>query len=270
MPLLASRNNPKIKLLRALRRRKERDSSGLCVVEGFFHIGEALGAYAAGVGAAVEYLCYAPDLLAGDFGRVLVSQAEQQGIPTYAATAEVLAAASDKDNPQGLLAVVRQRQVDLAGLSPKEFPRGVALVAPQDPGNVGTILRTVDATAMSGLILLDAGVDPYHPTAIRASMGAVFWLPVVGASFPEFAEWASVHGYHLYGTSTRGTIGYRAARYAQPFILLMGSEREGLKVEQTAVCEQLIAMPMHGRVSSLNLAVATGIMLYTIAEQLPA
>lgn len=268
MTHIASHSNPKIKLLRALRRRKVREEQGLCVVEGIFHIGEALAASEAGGGAAVEYLCYAPELLVGEFGRNLIDQAENMRIPVYTATTEVLTAAADKDNPQGILAVVRQRQWQLTDLSPTELPQAVALVSPQDPGNVGTILRTIDATGASGLLLLGDGVDPYHPTAIRASMGAIFRLPVVRAAFSEFDGWAGGHQYHIYGTSTRGTTDYRTVRYAQPFILLMGSEREGLSEEQAAVCEQMIALPMRGRVTSLNLAVATGVMLYTMTGQL--
>lgn len=270
MDLITSHNNPKIKLLRALKRRKERDDQGLCVVEGIFHIGEALAAYEAGAGAAVEYLCYAPELVASEYGQGLIRRAEQIGVPAHATTTDVLATAADKENPQGLLAVVRQRRTELSDLTPGQFPRGVALVAPQDPGNVGTILRTIDATAASGLLLLEAGVDPYHPTTIRASMGAIFWLPVVMATFSTFAEWAGDQGYHVFGTSTRGTIDYRSARYSLPLILLMGSEREGLSAGQLDVCEQVISMPMGGRVSSLNLAVATGVMLYTIADRLAA
>jgi len=74
----------------------------------------------------------------------------------------------EKENPQGVIAVVQQQRVQLADLSPQNFPWGVAIVSPQDPGNVGTILRTIDAVGASGLILLDSSVDPYHPTAVRA------------------------------------------------------------------------------------------------------
>jgi RNA methyltransferase, TrmH family len=269
MLTITGHSNPKIKQLRALRRRKERDETGLCVVEGLFHIGEALAAFVAGVGPPIEYICYAPDLLAGEFGHRLVAQSEEMRIPTYRTSAEILAGAADKENPQGMLAVARQRRIRLADISPAELSWAVALVTPQDPGNVGTILRTIDAVGASGLILLGNGVDPYHPTALRAAMGTTFWRPVVKGTFEEFAAWSQHHNYHIYGTSAHGRTDYRAAHFEKPLILLMGSEREGLTSEQRALCHALLRLPMHGRAGSLNLAVATGIFLYQILEKSP-
>jgi TrmH family RNA methyltransferase len=261
--MITSHANPKIKQARALRQRKEREAAGLYLVEGLFHIGEALAA-----GAGVEYICYAPDLLEGDFARRLVEQASADGIPCWATSAEVLAAVAEKENPQGVVAVVRQRHIPLETLAPHNFSWGVAAVAPQDPGNVGAILRTIDAVGAHGLILLDSSVDPYHPTAVRASMGALFWHPVVMARFDEWAAWARGHGYHVIGSSAHGETDYRTVACERPLVLLLGSEREGLSPEQMAVCERVIRLPMHGRVSSLNLAVAAGVLLYGILERL--
>ena len=116
----------------------------------------------------------------------------------------------------------------------RTFAWGVALVAPQDPGNLGTILRTVDAVGASGLLLLDSSVDLYHPSAVRASMGAMFWLPVVSTSFADFVAWSRGHGYHVYGTSAHAPVDYQdVPAYAWPRILLLGSERQGLTEEQT-------------------------------------
>ncbi|HEX7974107.1 MAG TPA: RNA methyltransferase, partial [Anaerolineales bacterium] len=190
-----------------------------------------------------------------------------RGVACYATSADVLDSLAEKENPQGILAVVRQPGKSLQDLSPQEFPWGVGLVAPQDPGNVGTILRTIDAVGASGLILLDSSVDPYHPSSVRASMGTIFWLPVVAASFIEFTDWASREAYHIYGTSAHDSLDYRRVpAYPRPAILLMGSEREGLTPDQRQVCDQLIGLPMRGRATSLNLAVATGVMLYAMLE----
>lgn len=263
MSSLTSPSNPRIKQIRALAQRKQRQKTGLGVAEGIFHVGEALAA------GAVAYLVYAPDVLLSPFGRELVGKAEAAHIPVYAVSAEVMAAIADKDNPQGLLAVVRQRYARLDEFSAATHPWLVALVTPQDPGNVGAILRTIDAVGASGLALLDGGVDPYHPSAIRAGMGATFRLPVVTAAWAPFAAWASANGYHLYGTSAHGRTDYRdAGVYAAPLVLLLGSEREGLSAEQAAACDELLRLPMHGHVRSLNLAVAAGVFLYAIHDSL--
>jgi TrmH family RNA methyltransferase len=155
----------------------------------------------------------------------------------------------------------------LADISPANFGWGVALVAPQDPGNVGTILRTIDAVGASGLLLLDSSVDPTHPTAVRASMGAIFWHPVLQISFSDFANWTRGHGYRVYGTSAHGNVTYQAVgAYERPLVLLMGSEKEGLTPEQAGLSDALVRLPMRGQVTSLNLAVATGVMLYQMLE----
>ena len=265
-----SSNNPKIKLIRALRQRKERQSSGLFAIEGIRPVGEAVEAMQAGLAyVALEFLCYAPELLTSEYALSLVEKEKSRGLPCYAVTAETFASFADKENPQGILAVARRNQTSLEGLIPQNFPWGVGLISPQDPGNIGAILRTVDAVGASGLLLLDRGADPTHPGAVRASMGTLFWYPVVNASFDEFVEWARGYGYALVGTSAHGSQDFRTVQmYARPLVLLMGSEREGLTAGQAACCDRVVRLPMLGRATSLNLAVATGILLYDVAEKL--
>ncbi len=271
MVTLTSRNNPRIKQIRQLLgQRKERQASGLFVVEGIRHVGEAVAAQ-----ANLEYICYSPDLLSSDFARQLVEKQAELGTACFAIDGETFNRLAGKENPQGILAVVRKPRAELDNLTPKNFPWGVALVAPQDPGNIGTILRTIDATGASGLILLDDPAtqqyttDPYHPSSVRASMGAIFWYPLVSATFSEFSHWEKSNRYKIYGTSAHATQDYRQVEhFDRPFILLMGSEREGLTTSQSAVCDVMLRIPMQGRVTSLNLAVATGVMLYTSADKL--
>jgi TrmH family RNA methyltransferase len=160
--------------------------------------------------------------------------------------------------------VVRRPNPQLADLHPARHNWLAALANPQDPGNLGTILRTLDAVGAGGLILLDGGADPTHPNAVRASLGALFWIPVVSATFADFLSWARGAGYQLCGTSEQGTTDYRAAAYRRPVVLLLGSEREGLTPAQEAACDLLVRLPMAGRVTSLNLAVAAGVLLYAM------
>jgi TrmH family RNA methyltransferase len=271
MATLTSRNNPKIKQIRQLLGyRKERHSSGLFVVEGIRHVGEALEAH-----AQVEYICYAPELLSSEFAHQLIDEQSQHGIPCYPVARDTFSSLAGKDNPQGILAVVRQSHVSLQDISASNFPFGVALVAPQDPGNIGAILRTIDAVGASGLLLLDDQsnnqycADPYHPSSVRASMGAIFWYPLVSATFPEFSHWAKENAYTVYGTSAHAAQDYRLVKsYTQPLILLLGSEREGLTPAQCSECNLMLNIPMQGRATSLNLAIASGVMLYTIFDKL--
>ena len=264
MTNLTSRNNPRIKQVRLLRQRKQRQQTGLFVVEGIRPVGEALQS-----GTPVEYIVYDPERLSSDFACQLIRDQLQRGLPCLAVDRDLFASLAEKDNPQGILAVANQPRTGLAQLNPTNCPWGVALISPQDPGNIGTILRTIDAVGASALFLLDESADPYQNEAVRASMGALFWHPLVQASFVEFAAWTGLHGYHVYGTSAHGSVDYHAvSSYFHPLILLLGSERQGLNAEQAALCQQLIKLPMRGRVTSLNLAVAAGVMLYSMLERI--
>ena len=258
-PTLTNPRNPDVKLTRKLQLRKVRDETGLFVAEGIRHVGEAIEA-----GADVAWICYAPDLLKSPFANDLLETQRKAGRRVYALAEDVFRSLADKDNPQGVLAVIRRPSATLAALSAATHPWLVALVRPQDPGNIGTVLRTMDAVGANGLVLLDGGADPGHPNTVRASLGALFWMPIVTTSFDEFVAWAKGQGYNLIGTSENGTVDYRAAAYRRPTVLVMGSEREGLTPEQEAACAQMVSLPMRGRVTSLNLAVATGLMLYAM------
>ena len=283
MDLISSRTNPKIKQARALRGRQSRQRNGLFLVEGIFQVGEAVAAAQAGR-LALDSIFYAPELLKSEFALELVRGLRVEhgaaSVPCYAVTRQVFESIADKDNPQGIMAVARPTHYDLGALTRSNFPWGVALVSPQDPGNLGAILRSIDAVGASGLLLLDCSLDPYHPSAVRASMGALFWYPLVQASFAEFTSWVKERGYTVYGTSAHAPTDYRqvppsdlpdrqsrsAHPYTKPMILLLGSERQGLTEEQASICHHILRMPMRGRVTSLNLAVAAGVMLYAMLE----
>jgi TrmH family RNA methyltransferase len=258
--LITSTANQLIKQARTLRQKKARDESGLFLVEGILHVGEAAEA-----GWLFESLLYCPERLKSGFGRQLVERLIHIGVRCQPVSESVYESLAEKENPQGVAALVHQKQRGLNETT--SFKLAVAIVAPQDPGNVGTILRTIDAVGADSLILLDGGTDPYHPSAVRASMGALFWKPFFSATFPEFAAWAKKGGFRLIGTSAHATADYRQIRLdARPTVLLLGSEQKGLLPGQLAACDDLVSLPMRGRATSLNLAVAAGIFLYTLTS----
>ena len=270
MELITSRSNPKVKQARALRQRKARQESELFLVEGLRHLGEAVEA-----GAHIKQVFYSPDLLRTPFAEKLVAGLGNRGVACSPVSAEVLASLADKDNPQGVVAVLRQPVTRLADLHPGNFAWGAALLDPADPGNLGAVLRSVDAVGAGGVLLLSSAldgagtVDPYHPSVVCASMGTLFWKPVISATFEEFSTWAVRHAYHVYGTSAHAAVDYRSLEsYDLPAILLLGSEREGLTPEQAACCEVLLRLPMRGHATSLNLAVAAGVLLYDMLAKL--
>jgi len=252
--LITSLSNPLIKQARALRQKKARHESGLFLVEGLHHVGGALEA-----GWDVESVLYASSVLTSAFAHDLITCRSVQHTPQLV-TAQVMESLADKENPQGIIAIVHQKKTQFSTLqSPK---KSVALVSPQDPGNVGTILRTMDAVGADALFLLDGGVDLYHPTVIRSSMGTIFWKPIIQTSFDEFATWARGGNYQLIGTSAHGEVKYQTLVPQIPWVLVLGNEQKGLTAEQTNSCDMTVSLPMQGRVSSLNLSVAAGVLLY--------
>jgi RNA methyltransferase, TrmH family len=257
-PPLTSLSNSLVKQIRALKHRKARAESGSFLVEGLHHIGSALEA-----GWKVEALLYAPDLLTGDFAASLLEDARRGGVAPQPVSVKVMDSLAEKDNPQGILALVKQKSMGLGAIG--KFRCGVALVSPQDPGNVGAILRTLDAVGADALFLLDGGVDLYHPTCVRASMGTLFWKSVIQTGFIDFVAWARGKGIMLIGTSARAQMDYHELEPGDsPWVLLLGNEQKGLSAEQMEACHVTISMPMRGKVSSLNLSVAAGILLYAL------
>jgi TrmH family RNA methyltransferase len=266
MEMISSRSNAKVRAARALRQHKAREAIGSFLVEGIHQVGAAVEA-----GAQVETIFYAPDLLKSQYALDLIEASRSNGLPCYEITPEVFKSLASKENPQGILAVVHQPESKLQELDPNKFPWWVACVSPQDPGNVGAILRTIDAVGANGLILLDGGVDAFHPTVVRASMGAIFRHPVASASFEDFTGWIESHSCQVVGTSAHGSVDYREIKnFSKPLVLLLGDERQGLNPRQVEVCQSVVRLPMHGQVTSLNLAVAAGIMLYDMLAKMEA
>ncbi|HUN23922.1 MAG TPA: RNA methyltransferase, partial [Anaerolineales bacterium] len=235
MESITSRANPKLKQIRLLlNSHKEREQQKLFVVEGLAHVGAALQS-----GASVYAIYHAPSLLQSEFGNSLLSKSRA---PLYELSAEAFESVSSREHGAGILAVVHTPQTQLSQL--KKAQRVVAVVQPQDPGNIGSILRTLDAIGGGVLAIVDGGTDAYHPQAIRASMGAIFYQRVVRCSWQALASWAGMQGLAILGTSAKNSTDYRKVHFPEQFVLAMGAERTGLSAVQRADCTQLVGLPM--------------------------
>ncbi len=255
--VITSRNNTRIKRIRKLLNRKERDQSGLFLVEGIRLVTEAVQ-----LGAAIDTLILAPELLSSQVTYELIAGYDYLEVSPY-----VFESIASKDNPQGIAAVIQQNYMQLETIVHHGESCWVALDAVQNPGNLGTIVRTCDAVGAAGVILLGNCTDPYHPTALRGSMGAIFSQQIVTASYQNFINWKQRSDYVVVGAVSQQAEHYRRLSYQPPLILLMGSEREGLPTELLDNCDYRAHIPMIGRSDSLNLAVATGVMLYEIFDK---
>jgi TrmH family RNA methyltransferase len=161
-----------------------------------------------------------------------------------------------------VIAVFPQVFHDLASLDPAKAECWVALQAVRDPGNLGTIVRTADAAGCGGVILVGDCCDPYSVEAVRATMGSIFAVPLFKVSIEEFIAWRAHWPGSVVGTLLTAQSDHRTADYRRPTLILMGNEQAGLPPELAAVCDVIVKIPRRGRADSLNLSVATGIMIY--------
>ena len=260
--IITSFSNPKVKAIRKLEHKKYREASGEFFIEGLHIVGEAVQ-----TGAPIQSLVIAPDLLVSEFGQSLTKHSAVKDVEKIEVSAEIFEKIAHKANPQGIGAIVRQNWGAIKTLTAKKGDLWVALDEIADPGNLGTTMRTADAVGCRGLILLGSSTDPHDPTAVKASMGSIFSLCLVQTDWEKFLGWQVENNFNLIGTSDRAETDYQAIHYQRPVILLMGSERHGLPNEMINACDALARIPMAGRADSLNLAVATAVMLYEIYNQ---
>lgn len=261
-PRVKTWNDARLQTIRALGKRAERDRTGTFFAEGLRFVGQAVAQ-----NAQIEAVLVVPKTLEHPFGLRLRRQLEQKRVPVWEITPELFLRLFRAEEPQWIGAVIRQRWDPPACLSSAPGLCWVALDQVHSPGNLGTILRTGDAVGASGLILIGDLVDPYDPACVRATMGAIFAQRLVRATPAEFAAWKRQQGFRLVGTSPHAAHDYRAVTYPPQTVLFMGGERKGLSEERQRLCDDLVRIPMVGRSDSLNLAVATGVLLYEIFNQ---
>lgn len=254
---ITSLANPTVKAVRALHLRKERDETGLFVAEGLKNVTEGVE-----LGHAPKILLYGPDAAEHPLLKQAVQATRAARGEAIEVTEAILAKVSRRDNPQAVVGVFRQTFRPLDKLEPQAVPCWVALHRVRDPGNLGTILRTADAAGCGGVILVGECCDPYSVEAVRATMGSIFAVPLATASEAEFAAWTERWTGSVVGTLLTATVDYRKAEYARPTLIVMGNEQQGLPLEMARLCDVNVKIPMRGRADSLNLAVATGIMIY--------
>jgi RNA methyltransferase, TrmH family len=260
--LIASRNHPAVRRFRALHLREERDRAGLFVAEGVRFLSQAVEER-----ARIESLLIAPTLLTHAIGRRRVRQLRGAGVPCLEVTPEVLQSVALSDDPQGVCVVVRQGWRRLRTTHPADGLCWIVLSRIHSPGNLGSLVRTADAVGAGGILFLGDGPDPYDPATVRASMGAIFSQRFIRATTAELAEWRRQHGAFLVGTSPSAAHEYRAVEYRPPTLLFVGDERKGLTTEEQALCDTVVRIPMVGRADSLNLSVATAVVLYEVFHQ---
>jgi TrmH family RNA methyltransferase len=178
---------------------------------------------------------------------------------------KVLVAITRRDNPQMVVGIFSQKFLPLQDIRAREGDVWVALDRVRDPGNLGTVIRTVDAVGAKGVILVGETTDPFSVETVRATMGSIFAVPVARATPDVFLAWRMSFPGLVAGTHLKGAVDYRSVDFSKgPVLLMMGNEQQGLPDSLAESCDRLLRIPQAGRADSLNLAVATGIVLFEI------
>ncbi len=254
---ITSAANAEVKRLRSLHERKFRRQTGWFLAEGMRICTEAVS-----LGWRMHRLAFLTARADDRQVRDLLQALSRDGGRALPVTESLLARVSRKDNPQMVLGAFEQRWQAPGRFTPDAGRCWIALDRVRDPGNLGTIMRTADATGARGIILIGDCTAPYSVEAVRASMGAVFNVALAHMSEREFLGFAAGWPGRIVGTALPASVDYREADYGGPLILLMGNEQAGLTDGLMSACTQLVRMPMRGRSDSLNLAVASGLALY--------
>jgi len=259
--VITTTRHPRVARARRLLKRAFRQDARLFLVEGPQNVTEALGET-----GALHELFVTEDAAARH--RELVARAADAGVPVHVTSGAVLADLTQTVTPQGLVGVAGFRDVPLDDVL-AGAPRLVAVLAEiRDPGNAGTVMRTADAAGVDAVVLTDASVDPYNPKCTRAAAGSHFHVPfVVGGDPVDTLRRLRAAGLRVVGATAVGDASLYDDALAGPTAWVFGNEARGLAPEVLAECDGTVAVPIHGRAESLNLATAAALCLYASARQ---
>lgn len=255
--------NPIVKDIKALALKKFRDQQNAFLAEGLKLVIDALD-----LGWTIRTLIFAKSGVGSAAIEKVAARTVAAGGLVLEVTEKVLAAVTRRDNPQMVVGVFTQHYLPLKDIRPSGEDVWVALDRVRDPGNLGTVIRTADAVGAKGIILVGETTDPFSFETVRATMGSIFAVPVARASVESFLAWRKGFSGLVVGTHLKGAVDYRTVDYAgRPVLLMMGNEQQGLPDSLADICDRLVRIPQAGRADSLNLAVATGVMLFEIRRK---
>ncbi|MCB1551945.1 MAG: RNA methyltransferase [Alphaproteobacteria bacterium] len=259
---ITSPSNQIIKDIKALEMRKRRKETNLFLVEGLRSVIEGVE-----LGSTLKYIAYHTNIKDKDELKRCVSYCNDCGGYALEVNDLVLEKLSRKDNPQSVIGVFTQTFHKLENIDKNDTGRNyIALEKIRDPGNLGTIIRTIDAIGAHGVILIDQCCDPYSVETVRATMGSIFSVPIFQTTLDEFKIWSKDWQGDVIGTTLQSSVDFREITPKKPLLLMMGNEQAGLSEDLRQLATYCIRLPMNGRADSLNLSVATGICLYALLE----
>lgn len=261
---ITSLQNPKIKQVVRLRERRERDRTGLFLIEGYRELFRAVEA-----GRQIRTLFICSDLFLGTNEEELIGKINRSGSFILSCSKQVFKKISYRDRPDGLIAVAPQHHLTLDEIPIQKEKAPLIIVAEsiEKPGNLGTILRSSDAVSASSLIVCDRCTDIHNPNVVRASVGTLFTVPVIEAVGREAMDWLKEHGISILAATPSATLEYTEVDMKRPLAIAVGTEQIGLSDFWMKNADFQVKIPMFGIADSLNVATATTLLLYEAIRQ---
>ena len=259
---ITSVTNSRVKRLVKLRNRRERDNSGVFLVEGFRELRRAVDA-----GITVREIYFCPGLFLGNNEAALVERAAAGGAEPIELGLEAFRKVSYRDRPEGLLGLAAQFPTNLEGLPSSPNPLILVVESIEKPGNLGTMLRTADAAGVDAVMVCEPTTDPFNPNVVRASLGCLFLVPLAISSTPEAIGWLHDHDIGIMAATPSADLPHWEADFRGPSAIAIGSEQYGLTETWLQEAGRRIRIPMAGRIDSLNAAMAAGVVLFEAVRQ---
>jgi TrmH family RNA methyltransferase len=262
---LTSLQNPLVKQVLSLRDRQTRDQSKLFLIEGYREILRATDA-----GWKLETLITCQDHFLGSNEAALIQRIAAEGTTVITTSEKVFSKISYRDRPDGLLAIAPQRSLtldDFAKQTKNDLPFYVVAEAIEKPGNLGTILRSSDAVGLNGLIVCDRCTDIFNPNVVRASVGTLFTVPTVEAEGEATLQWLKSQGIAILAATPHATEEFTQVDLNRPLAIAVGTEQLGLSKRWMEGADLQVCIPMNGVADSLNVAMATTLLLYEVNRQ---
>lgn len=255
--LITSAQNPKIKQAKKLWKRREREKTQRFLIEGYRELSRAQS-------VEIETLFICPELFLGTNEQDLIQRIQA---PVYACTPALFRSLSYRDRPDGLLAIAKQTHRSLEEIPLTTNPFYVIAEAIEKPGNLGTILRSSDATGVDAVIVCDRCTDIHNPNVVRASVGTLFTLPVIEADGEQTYNWLKQQGVAILAATPSADVEYTEVDLKKGVAIVVGTEQYGLSKRWMDGADLNVKLPMLGVADSLNVAMATTLLLYEVIRQ---
>lgn len=260
--IITSTSNPRIKQVIKLRKRSHRDSAGLMIIEGLTELQRAIDN-----GHQPVELFFCPELFKDDKEESILNHCHKAGINLIQCSKPVFEKISYRERPNGLLALATQIQTSLEQLPVKENMLLVVAEAIEKPGNLGTILRSADASGADAVIICDRCTDINNPNVIRASIGTIFTIPVIETDSDEAITWLKKNNIQILAATPQATQLHTNTDMSGKIAIAVGAEKPGLSDTWFNAADLKVKIPMLGQADSLNVAASTTILLYEALRQ---